>query len=90
MKLNSLFAHLSSLFELLCVSVDACRKLLEGEETHFNSGMSFSTASYAYQPQPPRASAGPSRSFQKEKEGATKESLKGSGEDKDEADINSN
>lgn len=64
----------------------AHRKLLEGEETHFNSGMSFS---YAYQPHPSRASAGPSRS-RREKDGATKESLKESGEDKDEADINSN
>lgn len=70
--------------------MDARRKLLEGEETHFNSGMSFGTASYIYQPQPPRASAGPSRSSQREKDGATKESLKASGEDKDEADINSN
>lgn len=77
-------ASLSRLTFLL----DACRKLLEGEETHFNSGMSFGTASYAYQP--PRASAGPSRSSQREKDGATKESLKESGEDKDEADINSN
>lgn len=63
------------------------RKLLEGEETHFNSGMSFGTASYNYQP---RASAGPSKSSKKEKEGGTKESFKDVGEDKDEADINSN
>ncbi|TWW78469.1 alpha-internexin-like isoform X1 [Takifugu flavidus] len=72
----------------LDIEIAAYRKLLEGEETHFNSGMSFGTASYAYQP--PRASAGPSRSSQREKDGATKESLKESGEDKDEADINSN
>uniref|UniRef100_A0A3P9HJJ6 Alpha-internexin-like n=1 Tax=Oryzias latipes TaxID=8090 RepID=A0A3P9HJJ6_ORYLA len=71
----------------LDIEIAAYRKLLEGEETHFNSGMSFGTASYNYQP---RASAGPSKSSKKEKEGGTKESFKDVGEDKDEADINSN
>ncbi|TDH00843.1 hypothetical protein EPR50_G00173910 [Perca flavescens] len=69
----------------LDIEIAAYRKLLEGEETHFNSGISFGAASYSYQP---RASA--SRSSQREKEGATKESFKESSEDKDEADINSN
>ncbi|XP_049456392.1 internexin neuronal intermediate filament protein, alpha a [Epinephelus fuscoguttatus] len=71
----------------LDIEIAAYRKLLEGEETHFNSGMSFGTASFSYQP---RATAGSSRSGHKEKEGAKKESFKESGEDKDEADINSN
>ncbi|XP_044071351.1 alpha-internexin-like [Siniperca chuatsi] len=71
----------------LDIEIAAYRKLLEGEETHFNSGMSFGAASYSYQA---RASAGASKSSQKEKEGATKESFKESSEDKDEADINSN
>lgn len=65
------------------------RKLLEGEETHFNSGVSFGAANYSYQPQP-RAQTSLSRSKQREKDGATKESFKESSEDKDEADINSN
>ncbi|XP_051282165.1 alpha-internexin-like [Dicentrarchus labrax] len=71
----------------LDIEIAAYRKLLEGEETHFNSGMSFGAASYSYQPQ---ASAGSSKSSKREKEGATKESFKESSEDKDEADINSN
>ncbi|XP_070834226.1 alpha-internexin-like [Chaetodon trifascialis] len=71
----------------LDIEIAAYRKLLEGEETHFNSGMSFGAASYSYQP---RASAGPSKSSQREKGGATKESFKESSEEKDEADINSN
>ncbi|XP_033468620.2 internexin neuronal intermediate filament protein, alpha a [Epinephelus lanceolatus] len=71
----------------LDIEIAAYRKLLEGEETHFNSGMSFGAASFSYQP---RATAGSSRSGHKEKEGAKKESFKESGEDKDEADINSN
>ncbi|XP_041866663.1 alpha-internexin-like [Melanotaenia boesemani] len=71
----------------LDIEIAAYRKLLEGEETHFNSGMSFSSASYSYHP---RVSAGSSRSSQREKEGATKESFKDVSEDKDEADINSN
>ncbi|XP_049927830.1 internexin neuronal intermediate filament protein, alpha a [Epinephelus moara] len=71
----------------LDIEIAAYRKLLEGEETHFNSGMSFGTASFSYQP---RATASSSRSSHKEKEGAKKESFKESGEDKDEADINSN
>lgn len=65
-------------------SIRPVRKLLEGEETHFNS---FGAASYSYQP---RASAGSSRSSQREKDGAAKESFKDISEDKDEADINSN
>lgn len=69
------------------LSFDPIRKLLEGEETHFNSGMSFGAASYSYQP---RASASSSKSSQREKEGAMKESFKDISEDKDEADINSN
>eukprot|EP00064_Thunnus_orientalis_P004631 superscaffoldBa00000426_g4643 len=69
----------------LDIEIAAYRKLLEGEETHFNSDMSFSAASYSYQP---RASGGSSRSSQREKGGATKESFKE--EEKDEADINSN
>ncbi|XP_034754435.1 alpha-internexin-like [Etheostoma cragini] len=69
----------------LDIEIAAYRKLLEGEETHFNSGISFGAASYSYQP---RASV--PRSSQREKEGATKESFKESSEDKDEADINSN
>ncbi|TKS85222.1 Alpha-internexin [Collichthys lucidus] len=72
----------------LDIEIAAYRKLLEGEETHFNSGMSFGAASYSYQP---RVSAGSSsKSSHREKEGATKESFKESSEDKDEADINSN
>ncbi|KAK2823933.1 hypothetical protein Q5P01_021108 [Channa striata] len=71
----------------LDIEIAAYRKLLEGEETHFNSGVSFGAASYSFQPQ---ASAGSSRSSQREKEGATKESFKNISEDKDEADINSN
>ncbi|XP_069030863.1 alpha-internexin-like [Embiotoca jacksoni] len=71
----------------LDIEIAAYRKLLEGEETHFNSGMLFSAASFSYQP---RASAGSSRSSQREKEGASKESFKDISEDKDEADINSN
>ncbi|XP_026211402.1 alpha-internexin-like [Anabas testudineus] len=71
----------------LDIEIAAYRKLLEGEETHFNSGMSFGDASYNFQP---RASASSSRSSQREKEGATKESFKDISEDKDEADINSN
>ncbi|XP_022048810.1 internexin neuronal intermediate filament protein, alpha a [Acanthochromis polyacanthus] len=71
----------------LDIEIAAYRKLLEGEETHFNSGMSFGAASYSYHP---RASAGSSRSSQRDKEGATKESFKEMSEDKDEADINSN
>ncbi|CAG00366.1 unnamed protein product, partial [Tetraodon nigroviridis] len=34
----------------LDIEIAAYRKLLEGEETHFNSGMSFSSANYVYQP----------------------------------------
>ncbi|KAF3708538.1 Alpha-internexin [Channa argus] len=71
----------------LDIEIAAYRKLLEGEETHFNSGMSFGAASYSFQP---RASPSSSRSSQREKEGATKESFKNISEDKDEADINSN
>ncbi|XP_018550148.1 LOW QUALITY PROTEIN: internexin neuronal intermediate filament protein, alpha a [Lates calcarifer] len=71
----------------LDIEIAAYRKLLEGEETHFNSGVSFGAASYSYQP---RASASSSRSSQREKEGAKKESFKEMSEDKDEADINSN
>uniref|UniRef100_A0AAZ1XSC5 IF rod domain-containing protein n=1 Tax=Oreochromis aureus TaxID=47969 RepID=A0AAZ1XSC5_OREAU len=65
----------------LDIEIAAYRKLLEGEETHFNSGMSFN---YSYQP---RASSSSSR---REKEGGAKESFKDVSEDKDEADINSN
>ncbi|XP_058508160.1 alpha-internexin-like [Solea solea] len=71
----------------LDIEIAAYRKLLEGEETHFNTGMSFNSASYSYQP---RVSAGSSKSSQKEKEGALKESFKEISEDKDEIDINSN
>lgn len=67
------------------MSFQPTRKLLEGEETHFNSGMSFGAASYSYQA---RASTGSSRSSQRDKDGAKKES--GKEEEKDEADINSN
>ncbi|KAM9317611.1 alpha-internexin-like [Pholidichthys leucotaenia] len=67
----------------LDIEIAAYRKLLEGEETHFNSALSFSSTSYTYQP---RAST---RSSQKE-EGAAKESFKNISKDKDEADINSN
>ncbi|XP_062257293.1 internexin neuronal intermediate filament protein, alpha a [Platichthys flesus] len=71
----------------LDIEIAAYRKLLEGEETHFNSGMSFGAASFNYQP---RASASSFRSSQREKEGGMKESFKEISEDKDEADINSN
>ncbi|KAM6916033.1 alpha-internexin-like [Xenentodon cancila] len=71
----------------LDIEIAAYRKLLEGEETHFNSGISFGASSYSYQP---RVSAGSSRTSQKDKEGASKESFKDVSEDKDEADINSN
>lgn len=63
------------------------RKLLEGEETHFNSGVSFGSTGYSYQP---RASGSSSRSSQREKDVVAKESFKERSEDKDEADINSN
>nr|XP_019944272.1 PREDICTED: alpha-internexin-like [Paralichthys olivaceus] len=71
----------------LDIEIAAYRKLLEGEETHFNSGVSFGAASFNYQP---RASAGSSKSSQREKEGGRKEGFKEISEDKDEADINSN
>ncbi|XP_037637272.1 internexin neuronal intermediate filament protein, alpha a [Sebastes umbrosus] len=71
----------------LDIEIAAYRKLLEGEETHFNSGMSFGAAGYSYQT---RGSASSSRSSQREKEGTKKESVKERSEDKDEADINSN
>uniref|UniRef100_UPI0037E85DA2 internexin neuronal intermediate filament protein, alpha a n=1 Tax=Semicossyphus pulcher TaxID=241346 RepID=UPI0037E85DA2 len=71
----------------LDIEIAAYRKLLEGEETHFNSGMSFGATSFSYQP---RGSISSTRSSQREKEGAKKESFKESHEDKDEADINSN
>ncbi|XP_028278621.1 alpha-internexin-like [Parambassis ranga] len=71
----------------LDIEIAAYRKLLEGEETHFNSGVSFGSAGYSYQP---RASGSSTRSGQREKDGATKESFKERSEDKDEADINSN
>ncbi|KAM3605945.1 uncharacterized protein V6R79_007838 [Siganus canaliculatus] len=71
----------------LDIEIAAYRKLLEGEETHFNSGMSFSAATYGYQH---RASGASFKSSQKDREGLTKESFKESKEDKDEADINSN
>ncbi|KAI4812839.1 hypothetical protein KUCAC02_024206 [Chaenocephalus aceratus] len=71
----------------LDIEIAAYRKLLEGEETHFNSGISFGAASYSYQP---RAAAGPSRSPREKEGGATKESFKESSVEKDEADINSN
>ncbi|XP_068424557.1 internexin neuronal intermediate filament protein, alpha a [Clinocottus analis] len=70
----------------LDIEIAAYRKLLEGEETHFNSGMSFGAASYGYQP---RGSANSSRGTQREKDGA-KEIFKESSEEKDDADINSN
>nr|XP_057911875.1 alpha-internexin-like isoform X2 [Doryrhamphus excisus] len=69
----------------LDIEIAAYRKLLEGEETHFNSGMSFGASAYSYQA---RAPASSSRSGQRDKDGAKKESLKE--EEKDEADINSN
>ncbi|XP_053189674.1 alpha-internexin-like [Scomber japonicus] len=69
----------------LDIEIAAYRKLLEGEETHFNSDMSFSATSYSYGP---RGQATSSRSSQREKGGASKESFKE--EDKDDADINSN
>ncbi|KAJ4948750.1 hypothetical protein JOQ06_020273 [Pogonophryne albipinna] len=71
----------------LDIEIAAYRKLLEGEETHFNSGISFGAASYSYQP---RAATGPSRSPREKEGGATKESFKESSEEKDEANINSN
>ncbi|KAF3842387.1 hypothetical protein F7725_024338 [Dissostichus mawsoni] len=66
---------------------DLLNETAGGEETHFNSGISFGAASYSYQP---RAAAGPSRSPREKEGGATKESFKESSEEKDEADINSN
>ncbi|KAM4614956.1 internexin neuronal intermediate filament protein, alpha a [Polymixia lowei] len=79
----------------LDIEIAAYRKLLEGEETHFSSGMLFGAAnhsvSYSYQPRP---SSGSSRSSRKEKEATRKESFKEITEEKveksDEADINSN
>uniref|UniRef100_A0A3B3Y5Q9 IF rod domain-containing protein n=1 Tax=Poecilia mexicana TaxID=48701 RepID=A0A3B3Y5Q9_9TELE len=71
----------------LDIEIAAYRKLLEGEETHFNSGMSFGTASYSYQA---RSSTESYKSSQREKGGAMKESFKDISEDKEEADINSN
>ncbi|MED6244338.1 hypothetical protein ATANTOWER_005446 [Ataeniobius toweri] len=71
----------------LDIEIAAYRKLLEGEETHFNSGVSFGTASYSYQA---RGSTESYKSSQREKGGAKKESFKDISEDKEEADINSN
>ncbi|MED6271501.1 hypothetical protein CHARACLAT_020900 [Characodon lateralis] len=71
----------------LDIEIAAYRKLLEGEETHFNSGVSFGTASYSYQA---RGSTESYKSSQREKGGAEKESFKNISEDKEEADINSN
>ncbi|XP_054885533.1 alpha-internexin-like [Poeciliopsis prolifica] len=71
----------------LDIEIAAYRKLLEGEETHFNSGMLFGTASYSYQA---RSSTESYKSSQREKGGAMKESFKDISEDKEEADINSN
>ncbi|KAM3835950.1 alpha-internexin-like [Diretmus argenteus] len=77
----------------LDIEIAAYRKLLEGEETHFSSGLSFGAAtpgvSYSYQP---RAPAGSSRS-RKEKDAAQKDGFKiaqEKGDENDEADINSN
>lgn len=67
----------------LDIEIAAYRKLLEGEETHFNSGVSFG-ASFGYQP---RATGAQPRGGARDKEGSTKESYK---EEKDEADVNSN
>ncbi|XP_034040807.1 internexin neuronal intermediate filament protein, alpha a [Thalassophryne amazonica] len=73
----------------LDIEIAAYRKLLEGEETHFNSGVSFGAASYSYQPQ---ITVSSSKSSQRE-EGVRKENFKIT-EDKlnkkDEADVNSN
>ncbi|XP_038155399.1 alpha-internexin-like [Cyprinodon tularosa] len=71
----------------LDIEIAAYRKLLEGEETHFNSGMSFSSSSYGYQT---RGATESFKSSQREKGGAAKESFKDISEDKEEADINSN
>ncbi|KAK5606861.1 hypothetical protein CRENBAI_014729 [Crenichthys baileyi] len=71
----------------LDIEIAAYRKLLEGEETHFNSGVSFGTASYSYQA---RGLTESYKSSQTEKGGAKKESFKDISEDKEEADINSN
>ncbi|XP_026165280.1 alpha-internexin-like [Mastacembelus armatus] len=68
----------------LDIEIAAYRKLLEGEETHFNTGMSFGAPSYSYQL---RASAASSMISQRETEAVIKESFQ---EEKDEADINSN
>lgn len=73
---------MSIIASLSCVSAPI-RKLLEGEETHFNSGVSFG-ASFGYQP---RATGAQPRGGARDKEGSTKESYK---EEKDEADVNSN
>ncbi|KAF7663808.1 hypothetical protein LDENG_00198070 [Lucifuga dentata] len=80
----------------LDIEIAAYRKLLEGEETHFNSGICFgasnSNVSSSYQPRASSASSASSRSKQREKEATQKESKEVSEErrDKDEADINSN
>ncbi|XP_047459739.1 alpha-internexin-like [Mugil cephalus] len=66
----------------LDIEIAAYRKLLEGEETHFNSGMSFSSSSYVYQAA--KVPADFSKSSQKEKDGAMKELR----EDKDENSNN--
>jgi hypothetical protein len=71
------------------------RKLLEGEETHFSTGILFGasnhgTSHFGYQP---RASSY-ARSTNKEKEAAQRDGFKEITEEKveksDEADINSN
>ncbi|XP_071782239.1 internexin neuronal intermediate filament protein, alpha a [Centroberyx gerrardi] len=77
----------------LDIEIAAYRKLLEGEETHFNSGISFGAASpstsYSYQPRA-SAPAASSRSGRKEKEAARKEITEEKVDKSDEADINSN
>ncbi|XP_076017080.1 alpha-internexin-like [Genypterus blacodes] len=81
----------------LDIEIAAYRKLLEGEETHFNSGICFGAAnpsvSYSYQPPAvSSSSSSSSKSKRRGKEATQKESKEVSEDvlDKEVTDINSN
>ncbi|XP_029927043.1 internexin neuronal intermediate filament protein, alpha a [Myripristis murdjan] len=75
----------------LDIEIAAYRKLLEGEETHFSSGIAFGAVgpgmSYSFQS---RTSAGSSTSGSRKDKDTRKEGYKEISEEKNESDINSN